>query len=73
MKIESLIRVLAGGMVLLSVALAHFVSPWWLLLTCFVGLNLIQSAFTGFCPAELILHKLGLGDGACAVRTEKPS
>jgi len=63
MKIESLIRVLAGSMVLLSVALAHFHSPWWLLLTCFVGLNLIQSAFTGFCPPSLVLRKLGwLGD-----------
>jgi hypothetical protein len=63
MKIESLIRVLAGTMTLLSVALAHFHSPWWLLLTCFVGLNLIQSAFTGFCPPSLVLRKLGwLGD-----------
>lgn len=63
MKIESLIRVLAGSMILLSVALAHWVSPWWLLLTCFVGLNLIQSAFTGFCPPSIVLAKLGwLGD-----------
>ena len=59
MKNESLVRVLAGTMVLLSVALAHFVSPWWLLLTCFVGLNLIQSAFTGFCPPTIFLTKLG--------------
>ncbi len=49
-------------MTLLSVALAHFVSPWWLLLTCFVGLNLIQSAFTGFCPPTLVLRKLGWVD-----------
>jgi len=63
MKIDSLIRVLAGTMVLLSVALAHFVSQWWLLLACFVGVNLIQSTFTGFCPPSLILKKLGwLGD-----------
>jgi len=59
MRIESLVRVLAGTMVLLSVALAHFVSPWWLLLTCFVGLNLVQSAFTGFCPPTILLTKLG--------------
>lgn len=58
MTIESFIRTLAGSFVLLSVALAHFVSPWWLLLTCFVGLNLIQSAFTGFCPPALVLRKL---------------
>lgn len=58
MKIESFVRLLAGSMTLLSVALAHFVSPWWLLLTCFVGANLIQSAFTGFCPPSLVLRKL---------------
>jgi hypothetical protein len=63
MKIDNLIRVLAGTMVLVSVALVHFVSPWWLLLTAFVGLNLIQSAFTGFCPPSIVLRKLGwLGD-----------
>jgi hypothetical protein len=63
MKIENFIRVLAGSMVLVSVVLVHFVSPWWLLLTCFVGLNLIQSAITGFCPPSLVLRKLGwLGD-----------
>ena len=59
MKIENLIRVLAGSMTLLSVALVYFVSPWWLLLTCFVGVNLIQSAFTGFCPPTIVLTKLG--------------
>ena len=62
MKTENFIRVLAGTMTLLSVALAHFVSPWWLLLACFVGLNLIQSAFTGFCPPTLVLRKLGWVD-----------
>jgi hypothetical protein len=62
MKTENLIRILAGSMTLLSVALAHFVSPWWLLLTCFVGLNLIQSALTGFCPPTLVLRKLGWVD-----------
>jgi len=59
MKIDSFIRLLAGFMVLLSLALAHFVSSWWLLLTCFVGLNLIQSAFTGFCPPTILFTKLG--------------
>ena len=73
MKIESSIRLLAGTLVLLSVALAHFVSPWWLFLAVFVGCNLIQSVFTGFCPAEIILRKLGRGDGACCVKpVEKP-
>ncbi len=59
MKADSFIRILAGSMALLSAGLAHFVSPLWLLLTAFVGLNLIQSAFTGFCPPTLILRKLG--------------
>ena len=62
MKTESYIRIVAGTLVLVSVALAHFVSPWWLLLAVFVGLNLIQSAFTGFCPPTLILRKLGWVD-----------
>jgi hypothetical protein len=63
MKIDRFIRALAGTMILLSLALAHWVNPWWLAFTAFVGLNLFQSAFTGFCPPSLILRKLGwLGD-----------
>lgn len=62
MKTENLVRTLAGAMTLLSVALVYFVSPWWLLLTCFVGANLLQSAFTGFCPPTLVLRKLGWVD-----------
>ena len=46
----------------LGVALAQFHSPWWLLLPAFVGANLIQSAFTGFCPPTLVLTKLGWVD-----------
>ncbi len=64
MKIENAIRILAGTMVLISISLAHWVSPWWLLLGIFVGANLIQSAFTGFCPAEIILKKMGVGEKA---------
>jgi hypothetical protein len=70
MKTESQIRLLAGVLVLTSIALAHLVNSWWLLLAAFVAVNLIQSVFTGFCPAEIILRKLGLGEGACAVKTE---
>jgi hypothetical protein len=61
-------------MVLISISLAHWVSPWWLLLGAFVGVNLIQSALTGFCPAEIILKKMGVGqkaagqEGACCCR-----
>ncbi|HEX9785737.1 MAG TPA: DUF2892 domain-containing protein [Opitutaceae bacterium] len=59
MNIENQIRVLAGTLVLLGLALSQLHSLWWLLLPAFVGLNLIQSAFTGFCPAEMLLRKLG--------------
>ena len=65
MKMENAIRILAGTMVLISISLAHWVSPYWLLLAAFVGLNLIQSAITGFCPAEIIFRKLGVGQGGC--------
>ena len=75
MKLENAIRILAGSMVLLSLALAHFVNQWWLLLTAFVGFNLIQSAFTGFCPAEIIFRKLGIGGSdtasCCGPRTSR--
>jgi hypothetical protein len=50
-------------MMLISISLAHWVSQWWWLLGAFVGVNLIQSAFTGFCPAENIFKKLGVGKG----------
>jgi hypothetical protein len=62
MKTESLVRLLAGFMTLLGVTLTHYVSPWWLLLCAFAGLNLIQSVFTGFCPPVLIVRKLGWVD-----------
>ncbi|MDX9858530.1 MAG: DUF2892 domain-containing protein [candidate division Zixibacteria bacterium] len=61
MSLENSIRLLAGTLVLLSLALYYFVSPWWLLLTAFVGFNLVQSSLTGFCPAEIILKKLFFG------------
>ena len=63
MKLENIIRALAGTMVLASLALAHWVHPNWIWLTVFVGANLLQSAFTGLCPAETILRKLGVGKG----------
>ena len=74
MTIENAIRILAGTMVLISLALAHWVSEWWLLLGVFVGINLVQSAFTGFCPAENIFRKIGIGAkraqhiGSCCCR-----
>ena len=60
MTIERGLRIMAGVVVLLSLALAHWVNPYWLLLTGFVGLNLLQSGFTNWCPAMWILGKLGL-------------
>ena len=62
MTVESGVRLMAGVMVLLSLALAHFLSPYWLWLTAFVGLNLLQSAFTNWCPAMAILRGIGLKD-----------
>jgi hypothetical protein len=66
MKLENAIRALAGAFILTSLALAHYVSTNWLWFTAFVGANLLQSAFTGFCPAETILKKLGVGGSCCA-------
>jgi disulfide bond formation protein DsbB len=63
---ENGIRILAGSMVLISLALGFFVSQWWYLLTAFVGLNLIQSGFTGFCPPQKLLAKLGFKEGSCS-------
>ncbi|SDH01208.1 Protein of unknown function [Vibrio xiamenensis] len=60
MTVENGVRVLAGCMVLLSVILTVFVHPNFVWLTVFVGVNLIQSAFTGICPAAYFLKKLGL-------------
>jgi hypothetical protein len=61
MTLENAVRIMAGTMVLISLGLAYWVSQSWLLLAVFVGVNLIQSAFTGFCPATIILKKLGVG------------
>ena len=59
MTIERLLRGIAGTFILLSVLLAHFHSPYWLWFTGFVGANLLQSAFTKWCPMIIILKKLG--------------
>jgi hypothetical protein len=64
MKTDSFIRLIAGAFVVIGVVLTHFVSPWWILLPLFVGLNLLQSSITQFCPPTLLLHKLGWVDEA---------
>ena len=60
MTIDEALRLMAGVVILLSVALAHWASPWWWLLTAFVAVNLIQSAFSKWCPAMSLFRKLGL-------------
>jgi hypothetical protein len=67
MNIDRAVMAFAGLMILASVALAHFLSPWWLLLTAFVGLNLLQASVTGFCPAAMLFGKLGYKPG-CAFK-----
>ncbi len=59
--VERYIRVMAGSFIILSLALSQLVSPYWLFATLFVGLNLFQSGFTNFCPAEMLLRRLGVG------------
>ena len=70
MTVERALLAFAGCMVLLSVALTLWVHPGFVWLTLFVGVNLLQSAFTGFCPAAMVLKKLGLpteAQKACAL------
>lgn len=64
MSIDRIVMAFAGVMILASLALSFILNPWWLLLAGFVGLNLFQAAFTGFCPLALILKKLGAKSGA---------
>lgn len=64
MNIDRAVMAFAGTLILVSVVLAWLVSPWWLLLTAFVGLNLVQASFTGFCPAAKILRRFGLKPGS---------
>jgi Protein of unknown function (DUF2892) len=63
MNIDRAVLAFAGTVVLASLALAWYVSPYWLALTVFAGLNMVQAAFTGFCPAAMIFKKLGLREG----------
>ena len=68
MTVERGLRLLGGVIVLLSLALAHYLSYYWLWLTVFAGVNLLQSAFTNWCPAMSMLRALGLKDSS-EVRT----
>lgn len=68
MNLDRAVLAFAGLMILASVLLVHFVSAWWLLLTAFVGLNLLQASMTGFCPAAIVFRKLGVRGGGCAFK-----
>lgn len=66
MSVNRAVMLFAGTMVLMSLTLGVYVSPWWHLLTAFVGINLMQSSVTGFCPAAIAFRKLGCHADACA-------
>jgi hypothetical protein len=63
MNVDKAVLTFAGFVVLLGLALGYWVNPYWYLLTAFAGLNMIQAAFTGFCPAAIVFKKLGLRSG----------
>lgn len=63
MTLDRAVLAFAGSVLLISLLLTYFVSPYFVWLTAFVGFNLIQSAFTGFCPAAIVLRKLGVKPG----------
>ena len=64
MSLDRVVLAFAGTMVLVSLALTYFVHPGFVWLTVFVGANLIQSAFTGFCPAAMLFRKIGVRSGS---------
>lgn len=63
MNVDRAVLAFAGCVVLASLALGWYVSPYWYLLTAFAGLNMLQAAFTGFCPAAMVARKLGIPPG----------
>ncbi len=63
MNLDRAVLAFAGVVVLVSLALGHFVNPLWFLLTAFAGVNMLQAAFTGFCPAALVFKRLGVRSG----------
>ncbi len=65
MTADRIVHIVAGTMILISIALAHFAHPNWIGLAAFVGINLAQSGFTNFCPLSSILKKAGVKEGNC--------
>jgi len=69
MTIDRIVFAVAGTLVLLGLVLGLTISPWFLAIAGFVGVNLLQSAFTGLCPLAMILRKTGMPESACFRRT----
>jgi hypothetical protein len=67
MNVDRIVLIFAGALILISLTLAHFVSPYWLWLTALIGAVMFQSGFTGICPAAFVFKKLGVKPG-CAFR-----
>ena len=65
MTIDRIVFAVAGTMVLLGLVLGLVVNPWFFAVVAFVGIHMLQSAFTGFCPLAMILHKAGMPESAC--------
>ncbi|MCK5336566.1 MAG: DUF2892 domain-containing protein [Gammaproteobacteria bacterium] len=65
MTVDRIVHIVAGTMILISIALAYFVHPNWIGLAAFVGINLAQSGVTNFCPLSSILKKAGVKEGNC--------
>jgi len=63
MTVDRAVLCFAGLVVLTGIVLANIVNPWWILLSAFAGVNMIQASFTGFCPAATIFKKLGVKPG----------
>lgn len=64
MNVDRMVMAVAGAMVLASVTLAYLFSSWWMCLAAFVGANMLQASFTGFCPLALILKRIGVRPGS---------
>ena len=67
MSIDRIVLAWSGSLIVLSLTLAHLLSAYWLLLTGFVGLNLLQAAFSGFCPLAFVLKRAGVRTGAAFI------
>ena len=65
MTVDRIVHLVAGIMILITIALSHFVNPNWIWVTAFIGFNLAQSGITNFCPLTFMLKKSGVKEGNC--------